>query len=86
MEGSGYEEIECTGFALELDKGQSKAVKKAGARPDAEKVKRHPSPYIVFCSEMRSEIKYENPTATFGDLGKLLGKRWGSLTDVEKKV
>ena len=58
-----------------------KAKKEAG-----DKVKRAPSPYIVFCTEKRPEIKAENPDATFGQLGKLLGEKWASLSEAQKKV
>jgi len=46
--------------------------------------KRQPSPFIVFCSEKRPEVKKANPDASFGDLGKLLGAQWKSLTDAQK--
>lgn len=43
------------------------------------KVKRAPSPYIVFCTEMRPIVKEKNPEATFGMMGKLMGTMWGKI-------
>ena len=56
------------------------------AKAAAPKVKRAPSPYIVFCTENRDKIKAANPSATFGELGKLLGAAWGKMSDAQKKV
>jgi len=45
-----------------------------------------PSAYINFCKEQRDKVKAKNPSATFGELGKLLGVQWGALSDKEKAV
>ena len=34
------------------------------------------SPFIEFCYANRDAIKAENPTAKFGEIGKLLSARW----------
>jgi len=44
------------------------------------------SPYITFCSAKRAEVRQQYPNATFGDVGRLLGSMWGSLTPEEKHV
>lgn len=65
-----------------------KAEKKEKA-PKADKgtkTKRAPSPYINFCTEERPKIKEANPSATFGELGKLLGEKWKKMPDSEKAV
>ena len=59
---------------------------KGKKKADGDKPKRAPSPYIVFCTKKRPEIKAENPDASFGQLGKILGERWAKLTDAQKKV
>jgi hypothetical protein len=46
------------------------------SKPKGDKVKRAPSAYIIFATEQRPQIKAENPDATFGGLGKLLGAKW----------
>jgi len=42
------------------------------------------SAYIVFCQAKRAEVKAANPDATFGELGKILGKMWGKLDEKQK--
>jgi hypothetical protein len=55
-------------------------------KPKGDKPKRGPSAYIIFSTENRAEVKAANPDATFGELGKLLGAKWGSMTEAEKAV
>mmetsp|Transcript_17042 Transcript_17042/g.28852 ORF Transcript_17042/g.28852 Transcript_17042/m.28852 type:complete len:81 (+) Transcript_17042:105-347(+) len=66
-----------------------KAAKKAdakAAKAERPKQKRAPSPYIIFCTEKRPEIKKTNPDATFGETGKLLGQMWAALDEKAKAV
>jgi len=44
------------------------------------------SPFIEFCYANRDAVKAENPTAGFGEIGKLLSARWIELTAAEKAV
>ena len=62
-----------------------KKVKKAAAS-DGPKVKKAPSPYIIYCSEFRDKIKAANVSASFGEIGKLLGEGWRKLSEAQKKV
>lgn len=66
-------------------------LKKADQKPvgkgkTTEKPKRAPSPYIIFCTEMRPKIKEKHPDATFGETGKLLGDEWAKLDAKSKEV
>eukprot|EP01032_Pedospumella_encystans_P002555 gene2555-3009_t len=54
------------------------------AKAEKPKSKRAPSPYILFCSEKRPQIKISHPDATFGETGKLLGQMWANLGEKEK--
>lgn len=45
-----------------------------------------PSAYINFCKENREKAKTKNPSASFGELGKMLGVMWSNLSDKEKAV
>lgn len=65
-----------------------KAVKSdsKAAKAEKPKSKRAPSPYILFCSEKRPEIKISHPNATFGETGKLLGTMWANLDAKSKDV
>lgn len=62
-----------------------KTTKNAKVEKD-EKPKRAPSPYIVFCTEKRPEVKAANPEASFGELGKILGSLWKNIDEKEKAV
>eukprot|EP01031_Cornospumella_fuschlensis_P045452 gene45452-55619_t len=57
---------------------------KATTKADKPKTKRAPSPYIIFCTEKRKELKAQNPTATFGEMGKMLGQLWAQMDDKAK--
>lgn len=62
---------------------------KADAKPGKEekvKAKRAPSPYILFCSEKRPEVKIKFPDASFGETGKILGQMWSQLSEKDKAV
>jgi hypothetical protein len=39
---------------------------------------------MFFANEQRDTVKTENPSATFGQVGKLLGEKWKSMTDADK--
>ncbi|KAJ1397201.1 hypothetical protein B484DRAFT_309968, partial [Ochromonadaceae sp. CCMP2298] len=51
------------------------------AKADKPKVKRTPSPYIIFCAEKRPGIKISHPDATFRETGKILGQMWAAIDD-----
>jgi len=42
------------------------------------------SSYIVFCKAMRDEVRVANPTAEFGQMGRLLRARWNNMSETEK--
>lgn len=52
----------------------------------AEKVKRPPSAYILFCKASREKVAKSNPDASFGEIGKLLGAKWKGLNADQKEV
>ena len=58
--------------------------KAARAKKDPSAPKRAPSAYIIFCTEKRPEVQKKNPEASFGELGKLLGKLWGEMDEKTK--
>ena len=61
-------------------------IKKATKKADkADKPKRAPGPYMLFCKAMRAKIVAKNPKMTFGEVGKELGAQWKKLSDAEKK-
>jgi hypothetical protein len=44
------------------------------------------SPFIEFCKANREEVKAANPTANFGDMGRLLKVRWDELNEAKKSA
>merc|ERR1711997_1049724 len=56
--------------------------------PINKKVKRggnkNVTPYIIFASEIRKKVTDENKSCSFGEISKLVGDKWRSLTDGEK--
>lgn len=47
--------------------------------------KRPTTSFMYFSKEMRSTIKEENPDASFGEIGKLVGAAWRELDEDEKE-
>jgi len=47
--------------------------------------KRPLSAYMFFSKENRSKIEKENPTADFGEKGRLVGAKWKSMTPEERE-
>ncbi|KAF8263155.1 HMG-box [Lactarius quietus] len=59
---------------------------RGGARKkDPKAPKRALSAYMFFSQDWRERIKAENPDASFGEVGKLLGAKWKELEEEEKK-
>ncbi|ORZ08608.1 non-histone chromosomal protein 6 [Absidia repens] len=54
-------------------------------KKDPNAPKRGLSAYMFFSQANRNKVKEENPDATFGQLGKILGQKWKEMSDEEKK-
>ncbi|KAJ3137650.1 Non-histone chromosomal protein 6, partial [Irineochytrium annulatum] len=69
------------------------AAKGKGSRPggagkkkkDPHAPKRPLSAYMLWCKDNRDRIKEENPSAGFGDIGKILGREWKALDESDKE-
>ncbi|KAI0030846.1 high mobility group box domain-containing protein, partial [Vararia minispora EC-137] len=59
--------------------------KKPKGKKDKNAPKRALSAYMFFSQEWRERVKTENPDASFGEVGKLLGQRWKELPEDDKK-
>jgi hypothetical protein len=53
-------------------------------KPTMSTYTRQPSPFIVFCHANRAAVRAANPSAKFGDMGKLLADLWKGLSAAEK--
>lgn len=76
---------------LKLDKIQKEGQDTPGLlKPENESFlkKIHPkkpvSAYMKFAQVTRPDIQKANPTASFGDVGRLVGQSWKALTDEER--
>lgn len=71
----------CDGCNREKEDGKKKKPKKD---PDAPKGAL--SSFIIFGNENRARLKDENPTASFQDLGRIIGEKWKAMTKEEQQV
>lgn len=53
-------------------------------KKDPNAPKRSLSAYMIFANEQRENVRDENPGITFGQVGKVLGKRWKDLDDKQR--
>jgi len=58
--------------------------KKQKRKKDPNAPKKALQPYVLFCKDNRKLVELENPGIGFGEIGKILGKRWGELPADEK--
>lgn len=56
------------------------------SKEDKPKVKKAPTPYIIYCTEKRAGLVAANPEATFGMIGKMLGEGWRNIDEKTKAV
>ncbi|KAL0076442.1 non-histone chromosomal protein 6 [Phycomyces blakesleeanus] len=63
-----------------VDDGKKRRTKKDPSAP-----KRGLSAYMFFSQDQRHVVKENNPDASFGQIGKILGERWKKMTDADKK-
>jgi hypothetical protein len=64
---------------------EEKPAKKKRKKKDPNAPKKPCSAFFHFSRRMRPKIKEQNPQATFGQLGKLIGEEWAKLTPEQKK-
>ncbi|GJP46746.1 hypothetical protein CLOM_g5992 [Closterium sp. NIES-68] len=53
---------------------------------DPRKPKRPTSAYVLWCNDVREEVKEKNPTASVTDLAKIFGEMWKTVSAEEKRV
>ena len=69
---------------VEVDEGESEVEVKKGKKTKR-KGTRKLSGYMKFVQSERKNVIKSNPKMAFGAVGKELGKRWGALSDAQKK-
>ena len=53
-------------------------------KKDKNQPKRAMSAFLLFCGDKRPKLREKNPTASVGDLAKLLGAEWKTLNAAQK--
>jgi len=66
----------------DIEMGPYKTQKK---KKDPKAPKQPMSAYFIFSAEQRSKVKDENPSLSFTEIAKELGRRWGDLNPSEKQ-
>jgi len=59
--------------------------KKKRKKKDKNAPKRSLSAFMFYSQDVRDSVKQQNPEATFGDLGRLIGEKWKVLSEDEKR-
>eukprot|EP00941_MAST-03F_sp_MAST-3F-sp1_P004242 g4242.t1 len=83
--------IQDRAFLVELSKligGSKSSQRSAGKKRKARDIhapKNAMTAYMFYSKAARPRIKEKNPTASFGELGKLIGNGWRNLPDSDKK-
>jgi len=68
-------------------RGEKKAkasAKAKGKASPANKIKRPLSAYFLYCNNKRDKVRAENPGASVGEIAKILGAKWKSISDERK--
>ncbi|UZJ53024.1 hypothetical protein CBS101457_002344 [Exobasidium rhododendri] len=56
------------------------------AKKDPNAPKRPLSAYMFFSQDHREKVRTENATASFGEIGRLLGAKWKEMEEADKKL
>lgn len=67
-------------------KRRNKQGGKQKKKKDPNKPKRNMSAYFLYSNASRERVKKENPSASFGDLARIISEQFKSLSPEEKKV
>ncbi|KAF7731883.1 Non-histone chromosomal protein 6 [Apophysomyces ossiformis] len=72
--------------AKESTTSKRASTRESRGKPTKPAPKRTLSAYMLFSQERRAKVKADNPDASFGKIGQLLGEMWRNLSADEKKV
>ena len=65
--------------------GQKKTKQLLRCKSRRSVIRKPKSPWIIFCNEHRAELIKNDPTLSFGDICKIAGVKWRSMTGEEKQ-
>jgi len=75
-----YQDAMKSYIPIEGDGGKKKKTKKDPNAP-----KRNMSAYFLYSTFIRSQVKKENPSASFGDIARIISAQYKELSDKDKK-
>merc|ERR1711939_613344 len=65
---------------------QKKKAKKFGKKPKDKNAPKRPSTaFFIFANEIRDSVRSDNPDASIGQIGKILGQQWNALNESQKQ-
>jgi len=70
--------------AEDQEDGGKQKKKKVKKEKDKNAPKGALSAYFIFSGDQRKELKEKHPELTIGEMAKLIGSKWGALSDAEK--
>ena len=53
-------------------------------KKDPNRVKKPKSAYLFFCDDKRASVQKNNPGKRMGDISKVLGQLWGSISETDR--
>ncbi|PVI07327.1 hypothetical protein DM02DRAFT_512695 [Periconia macrospinosa] len=65
-------------------RGKGKKAEGGKKKKDPNAPKRGLSAYMFFANDQRDKVREENPGIKFGDVGKMLGEKWKTLSDKQR--
>ncbi|KAF2644989.1 HMGB family protein [Massarina eburnea CBS 473.64] len=66
-------------------KGKASKADTGKKKKDPNAPKRGLSAYMFFANDQRDKVREENPGIKFGEVGKMLGERWKSLSEKQRQ-
>merc|ERR1711881_200693 len=61
---------------------QKKKAKKFAKKPKDKNAPKRPSTaFFIFANVIRDQVRADNPEASIGEIGKILGQQWGTLSE-----
>ena len=69
--------------AADTDDKENQPVSKKAA-PAADAVAKKKTPFFIFCTEKRGEVREAHPDMAITEQAKVLGRMWGALSDKDK--
>jgi len=69
---------------VDTAKNTARKATRKSTKKDSSEPKRGLTAYMFFSKDFREKVRQENPKASFGEIGKLLGKKWKDMSEKEK--